>query len=144
MANRAPAALAIGAKERTSPADTWSSRTTTRCSLLKRLRERIDVEVLTAATAERALSLVEHGEDRIGVVIADVHLPGMSGVALAKELRRRDPTIAVLLVSGDFDAPDGGFLKLDKPFTLDALEQRSRPSCRRRRTALPLGYGPSL
>jgi CheY-like chemotaxis protein len=93
-------------------------------ALLKRMLERLDRHVLVAADAESALALMAHSQQPIGLVIADVRLPGMNGVTLAQELRRRDPSIAVLLVSGGFDGPAGEFPELDKPFTLQALEMR--------------------
>jgi len=33
-------------------------------------------------------------------VVADLGLPGMDGLALARELRRREPRLAVVVVSG--------------------------------------------
>ena len=49
---------------------------------------------------------------------------GMNGLSLAHELRRRDPTIAILLMSGYFTGPPGEFPELSKPFTFAALKGR--------------------
>ncbi|MGH3073148.1 MAG: response regulator [Gaiellaceae bacterium] len=92
--------------------------------LLGRTLARLDRRVLVAADADSALALFDHHDARVDLVIADVRLPGMNGPALAAELRRRDPDVGVLLVSGGFDSGPGAFPELDKPFTLEALEQR--------------------
>src|SRR5512136_1023419 len=55
-------------------------------------------EVVEAASAERALDLA--GQRSFDAVVADVGLPGMDGLALARELRRRAPRLAVVAVSG--------------------------------------------
>lgn len=71
-------------------------------------------------------------------LILDIHLPGMSGPALMRELRASELTIPVILITGRFDdvarrllaeAPDHGLLV--KPFDEDellaALEAALRP-----------------
>jgi DNA-binding NtrC family response regulator len=90
--------------------------------VLRQVLERPDRELLLAADAESALAVFRHHDGPLDVVIADVHLPRMDGVTLAEELRRRDPAIAVVLVSGSFDDVRSDFIELEKPYTLDALE----------------------
>lgn len=53
--------------------------------------------------AERALLLAS---DSFDAVVADVGLPGMDGLTLSRELRRRFPRLAVVAVSGWGDGPD--------------------------------------
>jgi CheY-like chemotaxis protein len=53
--------------------------------------------------AERALVLAS---DSFDAVVADVGLPGMDGLTLARELRRRFPRLAVVAVSGWGDGQD--------------------------------------
>lgn len=60
--------------------------------------------VETAPDAERAMALAAaHPFDAL---VADVGLPGMDGLELARELRRRTPHLAVVAVSGYGDIPE--------------------------------------
>jgi PAS domain S-box-containing protein len=82
--------------------------------------------VLEAEDAEDALALVErvHGID---IVLSDVGLPGgVSGTELAREIRRRAPGTALLLMTGHAIAGAGSasaedFPVLRKPIEPDAL-----------------------
>jgi CheY-like chemotaxis protein len=49
-------------------------------------------------SAEAALSAAEHGG--YDALVADLGLPGMDGLELARELRLREPRLAVVVVSG--------------------------------------------
>jgi two-component system, cell cycle sensor histidine kinase and response regulator CckA len=92
---------------------------------LKRALERLGHHVLAAAGAKSGLALYADGDDRIDLLITDVRLPGMDGLSLARELRRRDPTIAILVISGDLEGgPPGEFPELAKPFTFATLAGR--------------------
>jgi two-component system cell cycle sensor histidine kinase/response regulator CckA len=83
-------------------------------------------EVITAEDAESALEALEGGL-RPALLATDVAMPGMDGLALAREARARLPGLPVLLLSGYSalsvaGAPEReGFRYLAKPFTLDAL-----------------------
>lgn len=77
------------------------------------------------ATAEEALA----HEGTFDLLLSDVLLPGMNGPDLARELRRRHPGLAVLLMSGDTghvvdprELDVRGFLQ--KPFTARTLVER--------------------
>ena len=79
-------------------------------------------QVTSAAAALGALA-----NDRpIDQVFSDIMLPGgMSGIELAREIRRRHPALPVLLTTGYVEAAadlkDGEFELLLKPFSLEAL-----------------------
>jgi CheY-like chemotaxis protein len=76
--------------------------------------------VLTAASGEEALPVLV--KDRsVVMVITDVRMPGMSGLDLADEIRRRWPEVKVVLISGYFlpQATPQRFLK--KPFHMKEL-----------------------
>jgi two-component system NtrC family sensor kinase len=80
-----------------------------------------------AASAQEGLALVEQ-DDRIALVFSDILMPGgLNGLDLAKELRLRFPSIAVLLTTGYSssaqDAVREGFEVLQKPYDLAALER---------------------
>jgi two-component system, NtrC family, sensor kinase len=80
-----------------------------------------------AASAQEGLALVEQ-DDGIALVFSDILMPGgLNGLDLAKELRQRFPTVAVLLTTGYSssaqDAVRDGFEVLQKPYDLAALER---------------------
>ncbi len=68
-----------------------------------RLENESDICVVgEAASAEEALALVNETDPSI--VILDIRLPGMSGIELARILRRQRPELKILVLSGyDFD-----------------------------------------
>lgn len=76
--------------------------------------------VLTAASGEAALAALD-GDCGVAMVITDVRMPGMSGLDLADEVRRRWPEVKVVLISGYFlpQAAPQRFLK--KPFHMKEL-----------------------
>jgi CheY-like chemotaxis protein len=65
---------------------------------------------------------------QIDMVFSDIMMPGgVSGLQLAREIRRRHPGLPVLLTTGYVEAAadmeDGEFEVLPKPFTLEALAE---------------------
>ncbi len=92
--------------------------------------ERLGFRVRQAADGESALKRLE-GE-RPSLLVSDIRLPGMDGVALARAARGRHPELPVLLVSGYADEaaraalPGLDIAFLAKPFTLKTLGERVR------------------
>ncbi len=87
-----------------------------------------------AAGAREALELLGSGP-KIDIVFSDILMPGgMTGLALAKTIRERYPTMPVLLCTGYSssaqDAVGNGCVVLQKPFDLAALEQGLREAQR--------------
>ncbi len=83
--------------------------------------------VLEARSGEGALEVLERDGD-VDVLITDVVMPGMDGVALARLVRRELPHVRVVLISGYSDEiavgevpDDAGFHFLPKPFSLKDL-----------------------
>jgi two-component system C4-dicarboxylate transport response regulator DctD len=83
-------------------------------------------DVFTAPNAEAALA----GFDPRGcdALITDVRMPGMGGLALLAEARRRDPALPVILLTGHGDVPlaveamrGGAHDFLEKPYDADHL-----------------------
>jgi CheY-like chemotaxis protein/anti-sigma regulatory factor (Ser/Thr protein kinase) len=77
-------------------------------------------------SAREALSLFEGGQCHFDLVFSDVVMPGgMSGVDLANELRRRMPTLPVVLTSGYSETLAEGqganFELLRKPYSVESL-----------------------
>ena len=65
--------------------------------LLSSALERNGFDVVTAGSAEEALTLASPS---FQILLSDISLPGMSGVQLARQLRRTLPALRVLLMSG--------------------------------------------
>jgi PAS domain S-box-containing protein len=59
--------------------------------------------VLQAANGNQAIDLAVQHEGRIDLLVTDVVMPGLGGVELADELRKRDPDLCVLYLSGYID-----------------------------------------
>lgn len=89
--------------------------------------------VLEAEDAEDALKMVKMYHGRIHLLLTDVVMPGMSGSALAKEIRECCPEIKILYMSGYTEDAivKHGVLKneinyLQKPFTTYEFAQAVR------------------
>jgi DNA-binding NtrC family response regulator len=83
-------------------------------------------EVLEADSAEAALQLARRRDPSIDVVIADVVLPGLSGMQLGEGLLALRPGLPVILMSGYAEQATTATERreltlLHKPFPLDLL-----------------------
>ncbi|MGJ9416492.1 ATP-binding protein [Massilia sp. CMS3.1] len=87
--------------------------------MLCALVEMLGYAVTGFPSAEAALPALAPGD----ILMTDLHLPGMSGTALARAARERLPALAVIIASGQSVAPDPALpaQTLLKPFTLEAL-----------------------
>lgn len=94
-------------------------------------------ETTWTANAEEALDTLGQQGAGFDVVFSDVVMPGMGGIALAKELRRRIPDLPVVLASGYSHvlAQEGthGFDLLHKPYSAELLSNALRRAANRRR-----------
>ncbi len=83
-----------------------------------------------ATNAEQALAELERDAERFDVVFSDVVMPGMNGIDLAHEIRRRHHDLPVLLASGYSHvlARNGtyGFELLHKPYSVEDLSRLLR------------------
>lgn len=79
---------------------------------------------VAVGSAEAALQVFEQGG--FDVLLADISLPGMSGIALAEQLTRRHPGLRVIFASGFgylvADKTDFSFILLPKPYGVDQLQ----------------------
>lgn len=91
-------------------------------TLIHSILEPEGYEVLAAESAERALELIGTARGPIDLLVADVVMPGMSGVDLAREMRAKRPELPVLFISGytNLDLPENARL-LEKPFSPNEL-----------------------
>ena len=60
--------------------------------------------VLTASTGEKALQ--QMAEHHVDLVIADHLLRNTTGTEVAKEMKKRWPSVPIILLSGAIDLPD--------------------------------------
>ncbi|ART63677.1 sigma-54-dependent transcriptional regulator [Kushneria marisflavi] len=96
---------------------------------------------LPMASAEKALEALE--KDFPGVLISDIRMPGMDGMALLREVNARDPELPVILITGHGDVStavtamrDGAWDFVEKPFAGDELIEVVRRAAETRRLAL--------
>jgi nitrogen-specific signal transduction histidine kinase/CheY-like chemotaxis protein len=101
--------------------------------LARKVLERLGYAVLDAADADQALHLSEQHAGPIHLLLTDVVMPGMSGVALVERLTPTRPAMKVLYMSGYTDEAvvAAGVLPqrvtfLQKPFTPDSLARKVR------------------
>jgi CheY-like chemotaxis protein len=62
--------------------------------------ERLHYRVLTATDGQEALRVYERHGDAIALVIADLVMPKVGGVALFQALRKRTPGVKVVILTG--------------------------------------------
>lgn len=101
--------------------------------LVRRLLESEGLLVLSAQDAEEALLLSEQHAGPIDLLLTDVVMPGITGLALAARVERQRPATRVLFMSGyaehvtvQRDIIDAGRPFLQKPFAPDRLTARVR------------------
>jgi FixJ family two-component response regulator len=99
---------------------------------LKMLLESVDLPCQTFASAPEFLE--KHDPDQHSCLVADIRMPGMSGLDLQEELNRRSSTIPILFITGHGDVPmavdamkSGALDFIQKPFRdqdlLDRIHQ---------------------
>jgi CheY-like chemotaxis protein len=73
-------------------------------TLRKSVLEKWGFEVLAVTSGTEALAIVER--QPVGLVLTDLLMPGLSGTELAREVKRRKPSIPVVLLSGVNEIPE--------------------------------------
>lgn len=92
-----------------------------------RALKRQGYKVLEAGSGVEALEVIEKTKGKIDIVVSDVVMPEMDGPTLLKEMRKKNPDIKIIFVSGypndAFKAAlgDENFAFLPKPFSLPQL-----------------------
>lgn len=88
---------------------------------------RSSYRILEAESAEEALALLE--KETPDLVLSDVQMPGMGGLELLRLIRERDPTLAIVMMSGmssievAVKSVQAGALDfLEKPFSPERLK----------------------
>jgi DNA-binding NtrC family response regulator len=95
----------------------------------------------TYASAEEALRGI--GPEFPGVVVSDIKMPGMDGMALLKRLLSQDSGLPVILITGHGDVPMaveamrvGAYDFLEKPFNPDRMTELAKRATQARRMTL--------
>lgn len=93
--------------------------------MVKRLKKR-NYDVHTATNGKDAIDYV--GQHPVDLVVLDVQMPGMSGIETLSEIKRIDPTIGVVMLTGHANIEAavagmelGAFDYLMKPMNFDEL-----------------------
>jgi DNA-binding NtrC family response regulator len=95
----------------------------------------------TYASAEDALKSL--GPDFPGVIVSDIKMPGMDGMAFLKRLMSVDSGLPVIMITGHGDVPMaveamrvGAFDFLEKPFNPDRMTELAKKATHARRMTL--------
>ena len=88
--------------------------------------------VLTRATADEAVAMLEQGTDNIDLIFTDIRMPGtMDGLRLARWVYQYRPGLPVVLTTGDVAIVKAGNTFgaartiFAKPYDMDSLWQKS-------------------
>ncbi len=77
--------------------------------------------VISASNGWEALQLLHKARRVIRAVVLDYEMPGLNGSQLAREIKLIDPTLPVMMLSGNLDAAETA-----RPF-LDAVLEKGTP-----------------
>jgi PAS domain S-box-containing protein len=101
--------------------------------MLARILKALGYRVLEAADGQEALTLLEAGNERVDLVLADVVMPRMGGVELFLHARRFQPHLAFLFSSGYAEEDIGSAIPrqprvgaIPKPYRIDGLASKVR------------------
>ena len=113
---------------------------------LARVLQAQGMVTLEAANGREALALLEeHGE--VPLVVSDIYMPEMDGIAFLRELHRRWPDVAAIMLTGVAEVAtaveclqQGAFDYLAKPVLIDEVRARVDNALEKRRLILENRY----
>lgn len=92
------------------------------------IREHLATRYRTSTALDGAQALERFVLERPDVVLLDLSMPRMSGLQAQEEMRKLDPTVAIIVLTGVHDVAllaaalsNGAFSYLPKPFHRDYL-----------------------
>jgi two-component system, cell cycle response regulator CpdR len=90
-------------------------------------------EVMTAADGAAALDVLAREAGNVALLLSDIRMPGMDGIALAHATARHHPNVAILLMTGFADQRERAHDivavvhdVVSKPFSLNEIRQAVR------------------
>lgn len=96
--------------------------------VIKEILELSEIDCLLATNGREGIELFAANQAAIQAILLDMHMPVMSGSETLQELRKLNPTIDIVLMSGFPEAStmemfsgDSHLSYLEKPFTLEKL-----------------------
>lgn len=99
--------------------------------LIERRLTKRNIDVDTVTNGETALQYL--GNYPVDVVVLDVRMPGMNGMEVLKQIRKRFPDVEVILLTGHGSIQSGiegisqgAYDYILKPFSIDNLLERIR------------------
>ena len=108
--------------------------------VLEKALKQADIETRSFERAEHLLDAI--GDDEPDVLITDVRMPGMSGLALLERLRTSSPELPIIVITAHSDLENavaaykgGAFEYLPKPFDIDEAVDLVRKAARRNDTS---------
>jgi two-component system cell cycle sensor histidine kinase/response regulator CckA len=87
---------------------------------IKTVLQQLGFETLEAADGLQALQLLRNDAAGVNLLLSDIRMPRMDGIALARAIRAEFPAIPVILISGycsGDEEPDLDVQFIPKPFT---------------------------
>ncbi len=90
------------------------------CNVLKKFLTLKGYEVYTATNGPTAIDEVKRVRPHI--VLLDIRMPEMGGIEVLKEIKKTDPTVGVVMVTGVTDEEDAR-----KTFELGAYDYITKP-----------------
>ena len=108
--------------------------------VLEKALKQADIETRSFERAEHLLDAI--GDNEPDVLITDVRMPGMSGLALLERLRTSSPELPIIVITAHSDLENavaaykgGAFEYLPKPFDIDEAVDLVRKAARRNDTS---------
>ena len=96
---------------------------------LKNFLSKKNYFVVTASNGLDALKLIEAATDDFDLVITDLVMPNISGVAVTAIIKKQNPSMPVIAITGYGEQPEAlarevhADIVMEKPFKLDGLEK---------------------
>ncbi len=94
--------------------------------LLKYTLEPHDMEVITAENGKSAITILE--KEDVDVVVTDLLMPSMTGLALIRELKKRKSVIPIIIITAYSNSDmvqeivkEGVFRMIEKPLDFEVL-----------------------
>ena len=95
---------------------------------LKSFLSKKDYEVVSASNGLDALKLIEAATEEFDLVITDLVMPNISGVAITAIIKKQNSKLPVIAITGFGEQPEAlarevhADIVMEKPFKLDELE----------------------